>query len=255
MKKQRIKKYLKQHPEILKAGDEKSSRSFIADEEIPDMQWFLEKNPELLIREKIIQKKKNVWYRSKRFLIPIATILVLGVFFVTTSIGSAFANNIYETVIEWLAGGININSHPGKVPPEAEKANESESQSYQSYDEVRSEYKIMTALNKDMAVNKINVRSTDPSLVITSIYIIPNGNTITLIQTIIKGPTDWFSTIDLNKGQPIKQKLPDNTDITGYFDDGSAYAVGYRENMSIEISSQSTTYDEFTRFLQGIRIE
>ncbi|MHB1314210.1 MAG: hypothetical protein ACYCX2_01845 [Christensenellales bacterium] len=251
MREKKIKQYIKEHPELLSADDD--TATFIPDGEIPDIQWFLEENRGLL-GEKETRTKKKPWYQSKWFLVPTATVLVFGIFCATTPIGNATADIIYDTLVEWFTGKVTIRSQSGRIQPGQEDPDTVQETSFRTLGEVRAEFKVKIAENEAAAPEKIIVQADDAFIRIISTHTTPGG-AIVLNQLIMYVNSGGTSIVDINHGQPLKEALPDGTEITGYVDAGSAYAVGHLEDMTIEISSESITYDEFVNFIKGIRIK
>lgn len=252
-KKKRMKEYIKQHPEIFEVN-ENIAASFISDEDIPDIRWFYQQNQTILEEAggKKPAKSKKRWYLSKKVLIPVSAVLVLAVFFSATPIGRAMAETIYRTVMQCFNGEVSIKHGSGDINMQTETANKL---TYYTVEEVRSIYHVKVAFSEAETLQKIEVEAMDYSTILFSTYTTKEKHTISIMQMAAENDAEWSSTIILNEGRPVKEKLSDGTEAIGFVGDDSAYAIAYKDNTSMKFSSDDASFEEFTRFIRSIEIK
>jgi hypothetical protein len=242
-----LKQYIRQNPNLVTIRE----HPFISDEQIPDIKWFLNKNNDILHKS----KPRKPWYFSKPVLVPLTTLLIIGIFFGVTPFGRAAAQVMYSTVIQWMSGNIEIRSDMGPIPSENSNKDSIKKLLFKNIDDVRSRFNIKAAWNNRINPDMIEAEYDDYSILIRSTYHTITDNTITITQISMEGQTNWSNSIDTGKGQAVEEKLADGTKFAGTLDNGTGYSVGYKENMSIEVYAESTTYNEFVEFIRNLKIE
>ena len=75
---------------------------------------------------------------------------------------------------------------------------------------------------------------------------------INLIQTVYYDNTEWDTNITFDDGQEIDFTTDDDMRYLGYVKGDSGYAVAYKDNISVEVFSETIEYDEMIQFLEGL---
>lgn len=255
LKRNKIMKFIKQHPEIFKVNDESNYHS-ILDSEIPDIEWFNEKNKELLGRRfsKTAQKKepRKRWCLRKKFIIPVSVILILGIFLSATPVGRAMAESAYNTVVQFFTGEV-IVKHGNSDSPTDEIV--SEKTVFRSIEEVKSKYNISVASSAVGTLKTIEAEKTDFQMILHITYAISNNSTIIITQTISDTETESSVSIDANEGKAVNVKTIDGIDVIGYVNNGIGYAVAFKDNITLDIYSDNIDYDQFTGFIRNIQFK
>lgn len=248
-------KYIKLHPEIFKVNDENNYHS-ILDSEIPDIEWFNEKNKELLGRRfsKIVPKEKprKRWYLRKKYIIPVSVILILSIFLSGTPEGRAMAENAYNTVVQFFSGEV-IGKHGDSDAPIDEIV--SEKTVFRSIEEVKSKYNISVASSAIGTLKTIEAEKTDFQMILHITYAISKNSTIIITQTVSDTETETSVSIDANEGNAVNVKTLDGIDVIGYVNNSIGYAVSFKDNITLDIYSDNIDYDQFTGFIRNIQFK
>jgi len=245
LKNRKINEYLKSHPEVLCVDD--TAAYFIPEDKIPDISWFRDRRHDF----ETLARTRKPWYLSRKFLIPVAAVLILAVLLAATPVGNVVADVIYKTVIRTFEGGLTIQhgQSTGNAQVEVYRS------TYKSVEEVRAVYSGKIAHSTTGTLEEIKMEKTDFSLIIFSTYSIPDNGTVLLTQTVMDGKTEWAGFMDVNGGQAVKFRLKDGTEINGYVSNNIAYAIAYKDYMFIEFNSEHISYEGFIDFLKGIKID
>lgn len=243
LKKYKTKRMIEEHPEIFDHNKEKTFT--ILDSDIPDIQWFFEKNSFRLSHHS--NRSTKPWYVSKRILIPICTILVLGVFLGTTTEGRALVERVYKTVAEFFDQGVRVKHGVDEMKPDPEIL------AYHSIEEVNTQYDIHAAKANAGSLEKIEVSATEFYVSIDSIYVLDDEEYVTISQVIYFYDTEVSATAEYVDDQTFIVKSLDGIDIIGYINDEMSYAKAYKDNNMISVYSYNVSYDSFIDFLQSIQ--
>ncbi|MFZ5975626.1 MAG: DUF4367 domain-containing protein [Bacillota bacterium] len=251
VRKKRIKKYIKQHPEIFDVDENRVSHH-ISEDKIPDISWFYERNPDVIKAKEPSAQPRKPWYLSMKLLIPVSAVLLIAVFLAATPVGRVVADAIYKTVEQCFNNEVNVKHGQGDI--QSEKEDETKS-TYNSIEEARLNYSGKIAYSEIETLEKIEIEKTDFSTVISSTYTTPQNLTFYITQTVYKGETEWSSSIASSDGQPIKHTLKNGIEANGYINEKTAYAIAYMNNVSIQLTTNDVNYEEFMRFIKSIEIE
>ena len=252
-KKNKIKKFIKQHPEIFNVNDEISYHS-ISDAEIPDIEWFNEKNKELLGRRfsKIaqIEESRKRWYLRKKYIIPVSFILILSIFLGATSVGRAMTENVYNTVVQFFTGEVIVKHGDSDAPTDEIVADKTV---FRSIEEVKNKYSISVASSAVGTLDTIEAKKTDFQMILHITYAISNNSTIIITQTVSDTETEASVSIDVNEGQAVNVKTLDGIDVIGYVNNGIGYAIAFKDNITLDIYSDNIDFDQFTGFIRNMQ--
>lgn len=196
--------------------------------------------------------KRKPFYKRLKFAIPIAVIILLGLFMILTPTGHALANNVYTTVVQWFNDSINIhhgtNDTPIATPIVAINY-------FDSIENVQTEMDMEFAYNlKANQDGKIEVIKEESITKIITKYIYKSSN-ITVTQTIFDYNTEWDSNIQFGDGEAIDITIDNKIRFIGYVQNGSGYAIAYIDNISVDIYSERVDYNNLLSFIKSLKID
>lgn len=279
MRDSKIKKFIQQHPEVFSHSQEYSP--FISDMDIPDISWFYKRNQHLLEPHmKAYQKATKPWYLYKRFLVPVCTALVLGVFLSSTVPGRAIAEKIYNTVINMSSGQFSIQ-HGGEntisdlapsntgspkpnLPPTIaeyaaldssipDKINMpgTENFFYSSIDQANLAHGLSIAKSSVGDIPYVRVSVGDDMFMTASVYLISGMDPIWVHQQIYSGDfsSAYVSTPDMELFETL-----DGVTIYGNHLDGVGHAFILKDNTSVSIFAKDITHEAFVSFLENFQL-
>lgn len=246
----KVRRFIKEHADVFNHIQDEGYQ--ICDADIPHIQWFHKKRKEYA-KNNIIQSSKTSahWYQSKKVFVPICTVLILGVFMVSTSSGRAMMKFVYNTIVQWLDGEVGMWHG-------AEKVDYSDDPSHSEYQAIRNmneKYSIRAATANSGVLDSVEFDESDLFISLSSTYSISDDSVVTLVQLFYDEAIELTAGAHYHEGQKIMEKSLDGIDIIGCVNGDSAFAAAFKDNTSINIYAENISYDEFVAFLQSIQFE